>query len=342
MNLQTIEKNLTLEFQQSINKQKISDQKIISIEKLTGDASSRSYFRLKTNKNSYVICHDLSLSQQSDPRVILLQGTLGHHGVRVPRFYDVELSQHYILQEDLGDQTLLRQLATINNVDEEYHMLEKAIDHLVKIHSIDTQLYLQACFTKEAFDQDKLMWEVNFTVKNFLGQYLKYQLSSDEERVIGESFEGLCRQLAAGPRLLCHRDFHARNIMVCGDELVLIDFQDARMGLPQYDLVSLLEDCYYRYHPTNTQKIRYYYWEKFLKNKKYFNKQEDYEHTYDLMAIQRIFKAIGSFAFFATEKQNPRYLKYIGHSFENLKFFLLKDKEWDELRKLLCRIYYAH
>ena len=48
--------------------------------------------------------------------------------------------------------------------------------------------------------------------------------------------------------------------MVKNDDLVIIDFQDARMGIPQYDLSSLLDDCYYQLMPENKERlVKYYY-----------------------------------------------------------------------------------
>ena len=51
-------------------------------------------------------------------------------------------------------------------------------------------------------------------------------------------------QAAAGHRVLCHRDYHSRNLMYHDERLYIIDFQDARMGPDTYDLVSLLRDSY--------------------------------------------------------------------------------------------------
>ena len=51
-------------------------------------------------------------------------------------------------------------------------------------------------------------------------------------------------ELAAEPRVLCHRDYHSRNLMLHDEQLYIIDFQDARMGPDTYDLVSLLRDSY--------------------------------------------------------------------------------------------------
>ena len=44
--------------------------------------------------------------------------------------------------------------------------------------------------------------------------------------------------------MLCHRDYHSRNLMLHDGSLFIIDFQDARMGPDTYDLVSLLRDSY--------------------------------------------------------------------------------------------------
>jgi N-acetylmuramate 1-kinase len=341
LNSNSLEQQLQNLFQASVQKRAVPAQEVRNIYKLTGDASTRSYYRIITDQDSYVACHDPTLAQQAEPRVITLQNVLADHGVNVPRFLDVEKSQNYILQEDLGDQTMLQELALIKTIDEEHSWPKKALDQLIKIHSIDPRRYQNSCFVNESFDRNKLMWEVEFTVKNFIRAYLKYQLTDVEEAIIKDAFEKLCLTLSAGPMVLCHRDFHSRNIMVKGRKIFLIDFQDARMGTPLYDLVSLLEDCYYRYQSENVEKMKTYYWNKFLKKRKIFKSKKEFEHLYSLMAIQRIFKAIGSFSYFATEKQNSRYLKYIGYSFENLKYYLLQNPRLGELRKLLCRIYYA-
>ena len=57
-------------------------------------------------------------------------------------------------------------------------------------------------------------------------------------------FAILIEALASEPRVLCHRDYHSRNLMLHDEQLYIIDFQDARMGPDTYDLVSLLRDSY--------------------------------------------------------------------------------------------------
>ncbi|WP_447415185.1 phosphotransferase, partial [Clostridium perfringens] len=48
----------------------------------------------------------------------------------------------------------------------------------------------------------------------------------------------------AGPAVTVLRDYHSENLMLLGgDTLGLLDFQDALAGHPAYDLVSLLQDA---------------------------------------------------------------------------------------------------
>ncbi len=67
--------------------------------------------------------------------------------------------------------------------------------------------------------------------------------ASDREELDSE-LRTLSAELAAHPFALCHRDYHSRNLILCGDELAVIDHQDARMGPRCYDLASLLNDSY--------------------------------------------------------------------------------------------------
>src|SRR6185295_11569519 len=69
-------------------------------------------------------------------------------------------------------------------------------------------------------------------------------LGPRESSTLDAFLAALAREAAAPPRVLCHRDFHSRNLLVQGDRLRLVDFQDARLGPVAYDLASLLRDSY--------------------------------------------------------------------------------------------------
>ena len=96
-----------------------------------------------------------------------------------------------------------------------------------------------------AFDVEKLTWELDFFATHFVEGYRGVALTPAER---DRARRGVARrssdELAGEPRVLCHRDYHSRNLMLHDGSLHIIDFQDARMGPDTYDLVSLLRDSY--------------------------------------------------------------------------------------------------
>ena len=88
------------------------------------------------------------------------------------------------------------------------------------------------------------MWELNFFVKHFLEAYRGISLTPAVREALDEEWLAIADELADEPRVLCHRDYHSRNLMLHDRRLYIIDFQDARMGPDTYDLASLLRDSY--------------------------------------------------------------------------------------------------
>lgn len=330
-------------FKKTIHKDLLSDDHVINVEKLTGDASTRKYYRIWTSKESYVVCLDNpTLEGADEPTFVKLQRVLHAEKVRVPLIFDKELATGYLLEEDLGDVTFLKEIALIDNLKGEYDFYIKAIDLMASIHKIDTTKYKGENFTKLAFDTEKLFQEMEFTKKYFLKMYLGLDVETKEVEALYKKLHTMCVTLSSEPRVLVHRDYHSRNLMIKNGEQIVIDFQDARMGTPLYDLVSLLEDCYYQIDEDNKKRlIEYYfntYFKKFDSNKSF----QEFKSLYDLMAIQRVFKAIGSFAYIYADRKDLRYIKYIGYAFEKVRAIMLTHEHFANERKILASLYYAN
>lgn len=327
----------------TIQKNLLSDDHIVNVEKLTGDASTRKYYRIWTSKDSYVVCLDNPTPEGNDePTFLKLQRVLHNEKVRVPLVYDRELSTGYILEEDLGDITFLKEIAKINTLKDEKDFYIKAIDLMASIHKIDVSKYTGESFTKLAFDTEKLFAEMEFTKKYFLKSYLGLDVTSPEVEVLYTKLYEMCVVLSNEPRALVHRDYHSRNLMIKNGEQVVIDFQDARMGTPLYDLVSLLEDCYYQIDEVNKKQLIEYYYSTYFKQFDSGKSFEQFKYIYDLMAIQRVFKAIGSFAYIYADRKDLRYIKYIGYAFEKVRGIMLNHEHFAPARKILSSLYYAN
>jgi aminoglycoside/choline kinase family phosphotransferase len=326
-------------FNRSLKEEKVPLCKLKEVEKLTGDASTRRYFRIITDKVNYVAClTDPTNEQSSDSDFLIIQRILDENKIRVPYVFDHDLEKGYILEEDLGNTTLLVSLAEISQNSDELDIYRLAIDEQIKMNSLDLVKYSEEIFNKRSFDVDKLMSEIDFSIRNFISNYLNSESLKNEINIIREEFLYICTEIVKQEYFFTHRDFHSRNIMVSAGEQIIIDFQDARLGPCQYDLVSLLDDCYYSITEENIEVLKKYYYEQFAKL--HYKSYDDFIYVYDLVAVQRLFKAIGSFSYIYYLRNDLRYLKYIGHGFEKLRQILGRYQKFKKLKMTLGRIYY--
>ncbi len=331
-------------------------RQIQSIEKLPGDASTRRYYRVKTHSGpaqSLIVMVMEPFADRGDQIPFLsIQKHLQDKGVDVPQVLDFDAENGFILLEDLSDTTLLRCLQEVSSADEERKYFERAIDALVKLHSHTGPEHIQNDAVKpliegfhQRFDVEKLMWEVNFTMEHFYLKHLQRKISATDSKIIHDSFTKICTELQEEPLVFTHRDYHSRNLMVTDNaagksRMVMIDFQDARMGPCQYDLASLLRDSYYQLDEQQIAKLTQYYLDQMKAHGQEIKNVAQFQRRFDLMAVQRNYKAIGSFASFLNRRGNPGYLKFIGNTFENIRRNLSKYPEYKNLREVLFHYYY--
>jgi N-acetylmuramate 1-kinase len=310
----------------------------LRLKKLAGDASLRRYYRVWKGDESFV----LMLTEPFEPATydfLLVRAHLEKCGIPVPGLRAVDGPLGAILLEDLGDRTMLHQLGERDAPETE--LFKESLRLLADFHNKTKA----PAGTKPvpgyglAFDEEKLMWEVDFCLEHLFGSYLKREIPNKEKKEIRDSYVDICRRLAAEPRVFTHRDYHSRNIMIPEKGgMVCIDFQDARMGLRAYDLASILRDSYYQLSEEKVYELVDYYYSLIPKAD-----QQDKTHfvkMFDLMSVQRNFKAIGSFTSFYGKRNDAMYIRFVGNTFENIRRNLAKFPEYKELRNLLFRYYY--
>ncbi len=307
--------------------------------KLAGDASLRKYFRVYQGHDSFV----LMLTESFDPMkfdFLLVREYLEKCGVPVPKLVAIDGSKGAILLEDLSDRTMLHRLGELKG--DEMELFREALTLLNDFHSKTRPPAGAAPVPgfKLAFDEEKLMWEVDFALEHLFGSYLKRTIPPKEFTAMRESFVHICQRLAAEPRVFTHRDYHSRNIMLPpGGGMVCIDFQDARMGLRAYDLASILRDSYYQLSEENVYGLVDFYLERAMQDDRSI-KRLHFLQMFDLMSIQRNFKAIGSFTSFYGKRNDASYIRFVGNTFENIRRNLGKFPEYARLRELLFHYYY--
>ena len=212
---------------------------------LTGDASDRRYFRvyLEDDGAQVLAVHPGPIEFAAMPFVKVAE-LLSLLPVPVPAILSYSDELGIIGLEDLGDVTLQAHLGAASPAEHKalYRQAVSLIETLqrrgAEMASADYPPY------GVAFDVAKLTWELDFFAKNFLEGYRGITLDAATRKALAAEFSSIVEELAAEPRVLCHRDYHSRNLMLHQGSLYIIDFQDARMGPDTYDLVSLLRDSY--------------------------------------------------------------------------------------------------
>lgn len=312
------------------------DFKII---KLAGDASLRKYYRIIEEKKSFVLMLTEPFEAAKND-FLLVQAHLEKSKVPVPKVLGVAAEKGAILLEDLSDRTMLHSLGDKDGPAREMELFRESIDLLVTFHSKTKKDPKTVPGYGLAFDEEKLMWEVDFALEHLFGSYLKRTIPTKEFTIMRESFVDICKRLAAEPRVFTHRDYHSRNIMIHNKKMFCIDFQDARMGLRAYDLASILRDSYYQLSEEKVYELVDYYLLAVEKTEKEKLDKKHFVAMFDLMSIQRNFKAIGSFTSFYGKRNDAMYIRFVGNTFENIRRNLRKFPEYSELGRLLFHYYY--
>jgi N-acetylmuramate 1-kinase len=160
-----------------------------------------------------------------------------------------------------------------------------------------------------AFDEEKLMQEMDFFLAHFVRGLCGADPSPAAEKTLRAFFTRMCSVLAEEPRIFTHRDYHSRNLIVQNKRPVMIDFQDARMGPAQYDLASLLRDSYVSLPDDLVEELLSGYLKESGQGDS--ESRERFRYVFDLMSLQRNIKALGTFGYQVSVRGSDRYLSSI-------------------------------
>lgn len=267
---------------------------------LTPDASTREYFRVPWKKNSTAIAAVYPEPFDADIHPFLdLTRLFAEAKLPVPAILEVDPLQGIIVQEDFGDEQLRRFLETsTEDVCEVY--TERAIELIAQIQAA-TKLAFErkSIASRLSFDEAKLSWELDFFLEHFFKSLRREELKHSEEQELRAELNDLSAELAARASVLCHRDFHASNLMIDRrGKLRMVDYQDARIGPASYDLVSLLFDR--QTTPPSLAEIRerrLFFLEERQKQGLDAIDPDEFAREFRLMTVQRGLKAVGTFSF---------------------------------------------
>jgi hypothetical protein len=300
---------------------------------LTGDASDRRYYRILFADTPSIVLSLYSAPFEFESlSFVNVARLLKQMPTPIPALLGHAEDLGVLALEDLGDVTLQAHLGAVTPA-EHAARYRQAVALIATMQKRGAELadptYLPYGI---AFDEEKLTWELDFFTKHFIEAYRGIVIGSDARDDLRREFRAVIEELAAEPRVLCHRDYHSRNLMLHQDQLFIIDFQDARMGPDTYDLVSLLRDSYVDLPEQTVDELIAY----FLALKGLTGTQAAFRRRFDLMALQRNLKALGTFGYQTTARRNPVYIQYIPRTLRYVRTNLAQLPQFSRLRNLLA------
>ena len=301
---------------------------------LSGDASDRRYFRvlLRDAPSQVLAVHPGAITFDALPFVNIAR-LLAAMPVPVPRILGHSDEVGIIALEDLGDVTLQAHVCTASP-DEHAALYRQAVTFINTIQRRGRELASLRCVPYGiAFDVEKLTWEMQFFTKHFLEAYRGAVLTGHARAALAQEYALIADELASDPPVLCHRDYHSRNLMLHKGSLHVIDFQDARMGPDTYDLASLLRDSYVDFNDRQVDALIAL----FLGQRAAPEAEDrDFRRRFDLMALQRNLKALGTFGFQTTSRGNTVYIQCIPRTLSYARANLARHERFGRLREILA------
>ena len=310
---------------------------------LTGDASDRKYFRVIAGDGSSMVlalyAGPIELASLPFANVADLFGRVP---LPVPALLAHSDALGIVALQDLGDVTLQAHVGAAATTEHAaLYRQAVALVELLQRRGADlvSDRYLPYSV---AFDVEKLTWELEFFVKHFIEAYRGVQVPSATRDAIRAEWRPIVEELSGEPHVLCHRDYHSRNLMPHRGVLYIIDFQDARLGPDTYDLASLLRDSYVDFAEETVDELVAF----FLALRRQGDRQDDtavsrayhadFRRRFDLMSLQRNLKALGTFGYQTTTRQNPVYIQYMPRTLRNVRRNLERYPRFGRLWDLLA------
>lgn len=268
---------------------------------LAGDASTRRFYRLTGAPGPNRIVMDYGAAFEDETDDVRLSRVFEAAGLRVAAIESVLPDPGCLVLEDLGDRTLESAL-TGASPEEREALYIAATEYAVRIAREGTRALERSPRSEgPALDEARFRFEMEFFLEHYVGAFLGQGGADPATR---RSLHRLASIAAEGPRVLCHRDYHSRNLMVLADRsLAAVDIQDARWGPDSYDLASLLYDAYVDVDAPLVERMI----ERYVRAAGPAGGGAPFRARFAHVAAERMIKALGTFGYQIATLGRERY-----------------------------------
>ena len=294
----------------------------------SSDASFRRYFRWEGGGRTFVVM-DAPPPQENCKPFVDIADLLAKSGINVPKIYAEDLPRGFLLLNDLGQKTYL-DVIDEQNADQ---LFADAIDSLLAFQQLPMDAPLPS------YDVALLRRELELFPEWYVRRHLGIELDTRQQALWQRASDQLIDSALAQPKVLVHRDYMPRNLMISEPNPGVLDFQDAVYGPVTYDITCLFKDAFLSWPEVRVREWQRGYWERAQQAD--IAVQADFAEflrASDLMGVQRHLKVIGIFARICHRDGKPRYLADVPRFFAYIEAVLAERPELSDLAELLTSL----
>ncbi|MBK5527226.1 phosphotransferase [Pseudomonas sp. TH06] len=294
----------------------------------SSDASFRRYFRWEGAGRSFVVM-DAPPPQENCKPFVDIAFLLAKSGINVPKIYAEDLERGFLLLNDLGNKTFLDVISG-ENADA---LFSDALQALLAFQQLPMVAPLPS------YDVALLRRELELFPEWYVKRELGVEFDSIQQQQWQHVSDLLIDSALAQPKVLVHRDYMPRNLMLSEPNPGVLDFQDAVYGPVTYDVTCLFKDAFLSWPEERVRGWLESYWQQAsVLNIPVQPDFEDFLRASDLMGVQRHLKVIGIFARICHRDGKPRYLADVPRFFSYIEAVIARRPELAELQALFASL----
>jgi len=297
-------------------------EKIISLEKLPKSGGDRIYFRIITDKNTYIATYNENVRETET--FLYFTEHFSKINAPVPEVFFTSKDGKMYIQQDLGPVSLLNELEKYGQNDYVFSLFKKSLKALayLQINGFPDLDY-SYCLTSKEFGKQAILSDLLYFKYYFLDTL---KIPYDKEKLI-DDFEALSTYLThVEYKYFMFRDFQSRNICIQNEEVYFIDYQGGMKGALQYDVASLLWQARANLTDDWKNSLLDYYMDCVSEILEKPIDKNRFESQYNGYVLIRLMQVLGAYGFRGLFERKAQFLTSIPLALMNIKWFIDNKK----------------
>jgi len=306
----------------------LDDLKKNKLEIVAGDASFRTFYRIKVKNKKYILIYCTKEKKINLKTYASINSFLIKNKIVAPKLVKIDLNSNYMIVEDFGNKSY-RDI--LNKTKKPLKYYKKIVDTLINIQKIKinskTHKVIKNNYSKKILTKESNLF-FQWYVPTCISKKKIPSFTKKAKKILSKIFT----QIKGPNTFFVHRDFHVSNLMDYKKKVGIIDSQDALLGNHAYDIMSLIDDVRIKTTTKLKNKIFNYYVSR--AGKKLAIDSKTFQDDFDILSVQRSLKIIGIFYRLYLRDGKKKYLNLIPYTW-SLLHLRLKNPIFHEFSKIL-------